>query len=287
MATVKPRFTLALLVCVFLQACGEPPDEPVDRLKPLGDVKEGAPLVHAVHDPGILQDPSSYQPTQLSGDLAIQRRAAGADAGRAMGGAGGVPSAGSEEQIRIAIADLVNALKDGDIELALRSYDTEHVAALREQINELYSTFETRDTTLRSFLEAALDPIQADRLVGRMVGGGDVSPTYEILGPQSVSVTPNVALMLFGPQLAGPAMQLALTAEGWRFQLERPLTPADVTGIVSYHEQLRTALGEMIDWLSNEKDVSPAAVESALDNALHGRPLELPTAESGGGEAGS
>ena len=259
----------ALLVGL-LCACGESQDQPAQQDRTLGGVKEGAPLGAGATDPGILQDLSTYQPPKLPGG-----GAAASSSKDTRGGA--TPAEAPDKQVRAAVVAFVNALKDGEVQLALRAFETEQVKLLSEKSDELFATFERIDG-LAKIVGSKLDPTKAEKLAARLRGGGDAAPKIELVDGEHASVKPNVAAVLFGPTKATPSIPVVLRNGEWRFELDAPLTAADVEAIVKYHQQLQAALDSMSEWAAAAATVDEAQLVAAVGKALTGQPLELPAA---------
>jgi hypothetical protein len=108
-----------------------------------------------------------------------------------------------------------------------------------------------------------------------LAAGGAAEPKLEILDARHASLTPNLAVILFGPAKAGLTLALALQDDGWKFQLDAPLTAADVDAIVAYHEHLQSALDQLVEWVEATPTLDEAQLQAALTKALLGQPLEL------------
>ncbi len=264
---------------LLLSACGEAQDEPARLNRSLGGTKEGAPLGLRVHDPGILQDAASYTPAKLP------QPAADAD--------GSFPSAGAtparresdpEAEVAAAVADLVAALQDGEVELALRLFNTDQAKPLRELADVLYATFE-RIELLERLVAEKLGARRAAELVG-VLRVGAMEPKWELFGSDRASVTPNVACVLFGPAKAGTSMQLARQKTDWRFQLATPLAEPDIKAIRTYHEGLQAALDQLVDWVTAEATLAEQQLKAELGHALQGQPISVGEAGAAKPEAG-
>jgi hypothetical protein len=258
---------------LLLSACGEAEEEPARLNRALGGAKEGAPLGARVHDPGILQEAGSYTPAKLpqpATEAAATPPTAGATPTRR--------KSDPEAEVAAAVADLVAALQDGEVELALRLFSAEQAKPLLELADVLYATFE-RIELLERLVAERLGAAKAAQLVGAL-RAGETEPKWELFGSDRASVTPNVALILFGPAKAGAGMQLARQKSDWRFQMAAPLAEADVNAIKTYHEGLQAALDQLVDWVTAEETPAEAQLKTELGRALQGQPLSL-------GEAGA
>lgn len=258
-----------LLGCVLalsglLGACGDSQDTAPPHNEMLGGTKEGTPLAGGVTDPGILRDPADYQPAKVPGVLAP---GAAADAG-----AGTAASGDVDTQVRTLVGDLINAIRDGEVELALKCFNHEHVAALDEDLWEpLFSSLEAVDRLARR-----LEATQVNRLLDGLRGAGAEEPKWDLLDAEHASVTPNLARVLFGPVKHSESMIAARQADGWKFQFDTPLTAEDAAAIVTYHEKLLGALQQILDWLDANEEFDEAVLAQAARNALNGEPLGLP-----------
>lgn len=267
---VSKRWVFGVWVGWLLCGCGESQYLPTRQDRTLGGVKEGAPLGRAVADPGILAEPGTYQPTKVAGSseaVPFTRRTGPAAAQR--GESGG----GTDVQVKAAVRDLVNALQDGEVELALRSFDPEQVQRLMDKVDTLLNTFEKIDL-LRRFLEKKLqvDESQAEQLLAAL-HGGEAELKWDILDAEHASISPNFSALLFGPK-ATPTLQLARQAGDWRFQLAAPLSAEDVDVIVAFHTQLQRDLDAVIDWVATAETVDTAQLSTLLTKALQGQPIE-------------
>jgi hypothetical protein len=257
---------------LLLTACGEAQDANTRSNRSVGGVKEGAPLAATVSDPGILQDAASYQPAKLpagqTGDLPRPARPVAP-----------IPVADPASEARDTAAALVDALKDGEVELALRLFNAEQVKPLRAQADVIYATFEKIDLLQRLLVEK-LDATRAERLLAELRGGA-AEPQTDLLDAEHASVAPNPALVLFGAEKTAPNLQLVRQKNEWRFQLQAELTDGDVQTIKAYHEKLQAALDRLMAWVDASPTVDEAQLQAELSKARDGRPLSI-----GGGDAG-
>jgi len=263
-------FGVGLGVGWLLGGCGESQDVPSRQERTLGGVSEGAPLGRDVADPGILADASTYQPAKVAASPAATagpRRPPGAAAKR------GESAGDADTQIKAAVRDLVNALKDGEVELALRSFNPEQVRLLLDRVDVLLDTYEKVDL-LRRHLEKQLAPDESkvEQLLGPL-RGGESELKWDVLDADHVSISPNLALPLFGPK-ATPTLQLARQGGEWRYQLDAPLTAEDVNTIVAFHEQLQKALDAAVEWVATSPTVDEDQLRVLLAKALQGGPAE-------------
>jgi len=255
----------ALVLC----SCGEAEDPPSRLNRTIGGVKEGAPLGRAAVDPGILQDPSTYQPAKLTG---VQ---GGSGFGDDFGDASG--AADETTQVNRVVAQLATNVKEGRVELILGSFRPDDVAVLtgdEAAMTVLFNTFDTIDPMERSLVDA-LDINRAEQMLAIVRGLAGAEPTWELLGPGHVSVQPNLASLLFGPERKTPTLALGLSDDGWKYELDSPLTADDVSGILDYHEKLQDALDEVTSWLDAGEGVTEERVREVLTKAVAGEPLGL------------
>ena len=255
----------------LLCSCGESQDTALPSGRTLGGVKEGAPLGRPAFDPGILQDATTYQPAKTPSSSAIARSATARVQPAAAAGGGG----DAETQVKTTVRDLVNALKDGEVDLALRMFSSDEVGTLTAKVDVLLNTFEKADLLerlLRGKLQ--LDDATVARLLGPL-RGGDATLKWDLLDAEHATLTPNPAAILFGPAKAPPALSLTRQGAEWKFQLGAPLSEADVDAIVSYHQQLQKSLDQIVDWLDTTGTKDEAEITANLEKALKGEPLEL------------
>ena len=259
------------LLCVaglglLLTACGETQDEPSRNNRSVGSVKEGVPLAARVTDPGILQDATAYQPAKLpagqTGDLPRPARPPAP-----------APVADPAAEARSTTVDLANAIHDGEIELALRLFNTEQVKPLTAHLDVIYATFEKMDL-LQRLLSEKLDAVRAERLLGELRGGAQEYKT-DVLDAEHASVTPNPAALLFGPEKATPSLQLVRQKGEWKFQLQAALEDADVKAIKAYHEQLQAALDRIVAWVDARPTLEAEEVQAELVKARDGQALSI------------
>ncbi len=258
---------------LLLSACGEAEEEPARLSRALGGAKEGAPLGLRVHDPGILQEAGSYTPAKLPQPAA--------DAENTPPTAGLTPTrrkSDPQTEVAVAVEDLVAALKDGEVELALRLFSADHAKPLLELADVLYATFE-RIELLERLAAEKLGAAKAAELVA-VLRVGETEPKWELFGSDRASVTPNVAFILFGPAHAGTGMQLVRQKSDWRFQLATPLGEADAKALKTYHEGLQAALDRLVDWVTAEETPAESQLKTELGRALQGQPVSV-------GEAGA
>jgi hypothetical protein len=260
---------------LLLSACGEAQDANTRINRSVGGTKEGAPLAATVSDPGILQDAASYQPAKLpagqTGDLPRPARPAAA-----------VAAANPAAEARDTVRALVDAIRDGEVELALRLFNAEQVKPLVAQADALYATFEKIDLLQRLLVEK-LDATRADRLLAGLRGGA-TEPQADILDADHASVTPNPALVLFGTEKAAPNLQLLRQKNEWKFQLAAALTDADVKAIKAYHEQLQAALDRLVAWVDASPTADEAQLQAELDKARDGQPVTIGGTDAGDDE---
>ncbi len=234
-----PRGAVCLLV-VTLAGCGESQDPPTRPPGTLGGVKEGAPLVAAPPDAGILADPTQYTPRKLPS----------ADEGARPAG-GGAPS-DAEAGLRVFVERVEKSLKSSDTQALLDAFDPEQIAALGDARNALFATAEKLDL-LRKVTEEKL----GTREVAVLEGANQVLK-YELLDPQHASVSPNwLGPLLFGPQRATPALPAVLQGGQWRFQLDPPLSAADAPLVALWHQAMQRALDQAVDWVQATETFTP------------------------------
>lgn len=264
---------LSLLLITLPGGCTEAHDGATPPPKTLGGVKEGAPLGPVTGDPGILQDPSAYQPAKVEGKL-------GTPGATAAAGGGADTGATADEQIRSVVMFLSNAIHDGFPDLALKAFNEQHVAPLKEQIDIVFATFTTFYDALYPELEMVFSGDKARELEGVLLGTSGQDPEWTILSGESASVTPNVAAILFGPAKSTPSLTVMQQDGEWQFQLDAPLTAEETQQIVQYHEKLQEQLNRIVDYLYAVDNPDVQVVRTAIEQARAGETIELPDAET-------
>lgn len=221
----------------------------------------------AVVDPGVLLDLTTYQPQKPP--QATVPGAAARDT-----------EAGADRAVRDLAEFLVGAIRDGDVTYALRAFEPTHVAALApEQLDLVFANLESI-----AKIAARLGTTEATNLLGGLYGPGDEPLKVDVVDAKNAGVSPNVARVLFGPALAGPALKAKLGDDGWKLQLERPLVEADITEILAFHEKLRDALLKIAGYVRATDSPDPALLKAAAAAALAGQAVDLPVTEEGGSE---
>ena len=143
---MKPSASiLASIACaaLLLTACGQSPDT----------VSGAASVGGPSPDPGILQDPTNYRPTEPpGGDTPITRRTVSGDTGRpTRAGRGSTAPGDASAEINLVVQDLIGLITDGEAELALRMFSPQQVAEYPEAtVDTLFVTFEAMDRLGRS-----------------------------------------------------------------------------------------------------------------------------------------
>lgn len=264
---------LNLLLIALPFGCTEAQDGAMPPPKTLGGVKEGAPLGPVASDPGILQDPSAYQPAKVEGKLGTPGATAAASGGADTG-------ATADEQIRSVVMFLSNAIHDGFPDLALKAFNDQHVAPLKEQIDVVFATFTTFYDALYPELEMVFSSDTAGELEGVLLGTDNEEPEWTILSGESASVTPNVAAILFGPAKSTPSLTVMQQDGEWQFQLDAPLTAEETQQIVQYHEKLQEQLNRIVDYLYAVDNPDEQVVRTAIEQARAGETVELPEADA-------
>jgi len=274
---MKLSYPLLLASAAFLAAllcsCGQSRDESTPWNRTLGNTSEGAPLPRVAPDLAILQDATAYQPPKVTGTGA--------------GGTGGPPAGAAPDtgdtQIRTLVTDLTRAIRDQEVELALRCYAPEHVAAFTEEHwDPLYTTLGLVDQIARRLARSRLE-----HLLGYLVGE-EPAPKWDLLDADHASITPNPGIILFGPAKAGQAASAVRDPSGWKLQLAAPLTADDLAIIAAFHKELQAALERIIEWLDANPNPDEARLRSALTQALQGQmpDLEAPPAAPSQQESG-
>lgn len=252
---------------LLVGACGEPPDSRSAARRLVGAAPEEAPLPRPVHDPGILQDPTTYQPAKGGGLGPGALRGQPAATPGELGG-------DARAQVASTFNDLRTLIRDGEVKLVLGLFDAEHVAALGPaQSDALYTTFERIDRLARSLREKVGEGKTEQILAVLWGAAGEVEP--RVIDADHAAVQPNVARILFGPGKVTPTLVFVRQEGRWRAQLDSPLTADDAAAIVAFHAQLQVALGEITDWVEAAAEVDEARLREALEKALAGQETGL------------
>ncbi|MBU0639173.1 MAG: hypothetical protein KKB50_09940 [Planctomycetes bacterium] len=213
-----------LLFC----GCGKTEEPPTRFNRTLGDGAQGAPVLAAATDTGILRDQAGYQPAAYAGS----RGAAGA------GGAAGGGDAATE--VRDLIEGALKALLDGDIDTAVAAFNPEHLGTLAEDPSVIYDAFEKfealcgviEDKTGENPLTAARDGLgQAlNALVIDVLDGENVSVALDMSGLAAMArgLLPGVALPGAGAAGEAPSIRVSKQDDNWRIQLPEPLTEEQI-----------------------------------------------------------
>lgn len=264
--TTRCVLAVGLLVLATVVGCGEAQDTASVPAR-LAVADDAAPLGPGAVDPGILQDPTGYQPAQPpTGEVAA--------GGSTPAAGGGETPADTATWANTLAEDLVNFLRDGEVEMALGLFNPEHVAAVGDEaLNALYNTADTL-TRLSRTLEDKLGEDEARALMA-IPRQTEVLPSVELVNPTQATLTPNAAGLLLGNVKESPSLIAEFQDGRWRLQLDGPLTADDVADIVAYHEKLRSALNEVIDWVEASDPIDVEQLRDALRNAAEGEPVEV------------
>lgn len=250
-----------------LSGCGDAQENPT-RLT------VGIPVGATPSDPAILGDITQYQPAKPP---SVTAAGPGGSKSEVATGSGG----DAEAQVQARVEALLRAVQEGDVEAAVGSFNPEHVAALGEARDAMVLTFERLDQFTR-FLKEKTDPTELEQVLGPLSGGAAHRLQFELLDPQHASVTPNVAVILFGPVGASPALRLEQADGKWQFQLDGPLTEADSAKIKAFHDELQVTLDALIDKVDAAETVNIQELAAAWAAALGGQaPAAAPGGEPG------
>lgn len=261
------------VIAGWAAGCRDAQEPPTGYDQRLGDSAIGAPLPVATNDPGILSDPANYTPARpeagLGGgpvDLPSRRR----------------QSAGNRDaEVRAVVDRFLGALRGGDPGGALGTFRANDVAAVSpDDLDVVYTSLETLSSTFAQALADELGEAQAAVILGPLAKGADVAVSWEFAGPENASVTPNLALILFGPVRANPTMLVGKEGDVWQFQLDTPLTADEARQIVDYHKTLQAQLGQIINWLYEAQTIDPTVLTQFVTQALAGETIELPASTS-------
>ncbi len=271
----RTQFILACGLCAALglSSCGSSQDSPSQQDRAPGGSKESAPLARGIHDPGILADATTYQPAKVPGSLGP---GPAADASKA------APTGGdADAQVRAVVGKLSKSLSEGQVEEALKLFNAEHVRALVEdkrRLDTLFATFNRIDDLTKS-LSGKLDPVLAQQLGQAMGVGGAEAMKWDLVDATHASVTPNIAVVLFRPARLSFSLILLKQADGWKFQLDSPLTADDVAAIIAFHKTFQEGLDKVIEWARASDKIDAPKLMNAIMQALAGQPVDLGTGE--------
>lgn len=261
-ATLMNRALVLLLTAVCAAGwlgCGGGEDSPSSHAGVLG--QGSVPIPAATPDPGILGDATQYQPAKPPAGSGPAAKAGGSVSAR--------PEAGAAEVIQFLVA----AIRDMEADLALKAFEPDQVAVLtKDKLDPIYATLE-----LVGEIAKELDETVINKVLGGLRGAAE-GPKVDTLDAQNASATPNVARVLFGPKAGGDALKLKKGPQGWKVQLEAPLTDADVAAIEAFHKALQGALNQMLDYARATKPLDEARLTEAAAKALRGDAIDLPVA---------
>lgn len=271
--SIRVQCSLRPLLCgvgLLLASCGESDESRRSASARLGGVSVGAPLASPRADKGILADQTTYQPTPLPG-----LGPGGAGDGKE-GGAASV-----EKDVRVAVLDLVKALEDSELELALRSFESAHVSALtNDDLSVIFTTLESFDTLRRTAADK-LGPAAGQQVIRTMTNLGDAKPRIQTLDASHAGVTPNVALALLGPRHAGQTLAFALVDGVWKAQLDQPLAADTTPEIIQYHQTLQATLHKLSESVLGGGVSDARQLVELLKRAMQGEAIEVPAAAAG------
>ncbi len=270
---IRMRLLIGGVLCglLLICACGESqePTTPLDGT--IGDKALGAPLPRGTSDPGILQDQSAYQGANLPQPSAEPSPG------------GDLPELSTDPRAEAEslVADLTAFLQDGEVELALRLFAEDDVAPLLadDRFMPLYDGFDTIGRLTR-----ALGRDRANRLLGGLRGLGAQETSIELQDDnRSATVSPNIALVLFGPVRSTDTLRLERGPQDWQFRIE-PLSADEASEVIAFHRYLNAALGDILAWVKSDSAFDEARLEEAVATALRGEPIDVPEGAGTGGE---
>lgn len=255
---------LATAVAALLYACGKTQEPPTRDPRVLGGTPEGAPVGLATVDTGILQDQTQYRPASFGG-------AGPADAGASAAAAGADAAAAARE----LVTNLLNDIESGEVELVLRALEPDQIEPLAADTEFLHRTYELFERLVRG-LRQAEGEATAEKLSSGLRRRFAEALKIDPVDADSVTVSPNPLLVVFGPAKTPPVLTVRRHEDRWRVWLEAPLTADDVAAIRAYHEQLQKSLGALIEAMESGTLKESGALVAALVKAALGLELELP-----------
>ncbi len=244
----------------LLCSCGDSQQSSTPNNKALGGKQEGAPLPQSSADPGILGDQTAYQPPRppgASGVSLIGKAAAGDVHG----------------QVLAAVGELVNALRSGQVDAALKLFRDEDVAALSAQMDALFKTCDQYDRLTNALREK----LGAGKLEQLPLPASIKEPKPTEQDEAHATATPNVTQILFGPERGAPttAMLMVLEDGKWKFRLDKPLSAADVEAIVAFHQKVQSGLEKVMDWVDTHETPDVDQLTTALMQVMSGEAVTL------------
>lgn len=227
-------------------------------------------------DTGILQDPADYQPARPPEGSSGVEAGAAPRASRGGSTAAGRPRGGdTASEVALAVTDLANLIRDGEVAQVLRMFPDEQVAVLGDdEIDMLYVTSEKLDRVARA-LEAKVDAAQAGPLLDKLRGFA-APPEWEIHDAAHATVKPNVAALFVGPGRAGETIKLSKADGAWAFELDASLSSTDVAELAGFHQNMQTALDQVVAWLAATEKPALDVLAAAIDKIWAGEAIELP-----------
>lgn len=271
------RVVVLLMALVLLGGCGENPEPTSSNDRPLGDDPSGAPLRVGGTDTGILEDQGGYQPARYEPvpELEVPERGgpslpaaeeAAAPGGGSDGEVSSVPTgadpAGEAERLaRNLLADI----ESGEVAYVLDAFVAESVAALRENVDPLYDTYERFEAVLDAF-EEQVGPDALEEL--RSGVRSDVAAGWEIGADEGgATLSTRLPTVLFGAQVPD-VLLVRFVDDGWRLDLSEPLSSEDADEIRAFHEILQERLAMIAEDVRGGAIASGADLRDALAAAL-------------------
>jgi hypothetical protein len=225
-------FSAVLAGGMLLCSCGKSSEPPRRSTQVEGSGALAAPVEPAAPDMGILQDPAQYQPANFTPPPS-KAKPPPADA---------APKAATEasaaaREFALEALEIVQSSKFAPV---LDMIDADQVKALREDDATILRTQEAF-VEMEQLLKQKLGADVVDELNVEIRKTMADSLQVEMTGPDAATVTPNILSGLFGPEVSGPDIKLVQVAGEWRFELDAPLTDADVAKIAEFHKTLQAA----------------------------------------------
>jgi hypothetical protein len=231
------------------------------------------PVARGVADAGILQDLSGYHPAKPPTGGAAGSSGRSADSGATGGDA--------KSQVTRLYNKLKGAIQGGDVESALRTFNPEHIAALGDdERGKINLTFDQIDALTKT-IAAKLDPAKSDQIIATLKGVGSPELKVDVLDGDHASVTPNLALVLFGPARMSPSLNAVRAGDDWKFELNAPLAPDDARAIIAFHEVLSGAIEKIITAVESGEPLDEAALMRMVMQAVQGQAPSAPGGAEG------
>lgn len=239
------------LILFGASGCSESEDLARDEIQAMYMTSVAYPAA----DPGALADLSNYQPQQ--GDPLTAVNATNAPSAAAPDPA----AAGTESAAREFLTQLAGEFASGNVQAVRDRIDAAQSSALTdEKLSTIKATFDTysilRGAIATKFGSATAE--QADQFIAATAN----TPQLTVVDINTVSVTPNPLVPLFGPGQANDAVTLKRSDDNtWKIELVDGLDEARIDAAVAYHQQLTTALNELTTAVEGDQVTQQEALD--------------------------